>query len=210
MSSKNSSDYFDNMLQINKSAKKQVALYLDEAKIEEIDMVSKQFSLVSDAKTFSRNTLIESAIDKFLKESKTYLREARGIDVDQLLAQERSGKFDTVIFSASGRGFENTFLGESEPPCWYTCHISEARMPHLQYIAIYRGAPVSAITHYAKIADFKQDPQNGLTCYFDGAPKELPNKITLGSKPSCFFNGTKYTTLKSLLNATKADELFFG
>lgn len=211
MENKNSFDYFDQMLQNSKSTKKQVALYLDDAKIEEIDMVSKQFSLLSDARSFSRNTLIESAIDKFLNESKDYLLHTCGVDVDALLEEERSGKFDTVIFSAHGRGFEDTFLGEAEPSCWYSCRVSEARRSHLKYIAIYRGQPISAITHYAKIKEFQDDvPDKGTVCYFEGAPIELPHKIVLGSKPSCFFNGTKYTQLESLLNATQADKLIFG
>lgn len=47
-------------------------------------------------------------------------------------------------------------------------------------------------------------------CYFDGTAIELPHKIKLGNKDSCFFVGTKYTSLESLLNATKADEIVFG
>ena len=72
----NQNSYFSKLLKSGKTVKKQVALYLDEAKIERIDMIVKQFSTISDARSFSRNTLIEEAIDKFLEESEKFLLEA--------------------------------------------------------------------------------------------------------------------------------------
>lgn len=203
--------YFNNLLKNSKTSKKQIAVYLDDAKIERIDMITKIFSSISDSKSFARNTLIEEAINKFLAESEKYLRQELGIDVEALIEETRSEKFDTVILSSSGRGFEETFLGESEPQCWYPCRISEARERNLKYIAIYRGQPVSAITHYAKIKEFKYDAErNCKVCYFDGSPIELPNKVILGSKDACYFIGAKYTSLESLLNAVRTDELTFG
>lgn len=204
-------NYFNHLLKNTKTAKKQIAMYLDESKVERIDMIIKIFSSISDSKSFSRNTLIEEAIDKFLDESEEFLAEEYGINVDVLLEEERSEKYDTVIFSSSGRGFEETFLGENESPCWYPCKVSESREGNLKYIAVYRGRPVSAITHYAKIKEFRYDPEkNCKVCYFDGDPIELPNKVKLGNKDGCFFVGTKYTALESLLNATKADDVVFG
>lgn len=202
--------YFDSLLKKNKAPKKQVALYLGDETVERIDMIIKIFSSISDSKSFSRSSLIEQAIDKFLSESEQYLRKEKDIDVKLLLEEERSKKFDTVILSSTGRGFEETFLGESESPCWYPCRISDERERGLRYIAIYRGQPVSAITHYAKIKEFKYDPDLGCkVCHFDGDPIELPNQIVLGRKDACFFIGAKYTSLENLLNATRADELAF-
>ncbi|MCM1176092.1 MAG: hypothetical protein NC341_13765 [Blautia sp.] len=205
------SNYFNNLLKNSKTTKKQVALYLDESKIERIDTIGKLFSSISDSKSFSRNTLIEEAVDKFLDESEKFLQEEHGINVDEFLEEARSGKCDTVILASSGRGFEETFLGEAEEACWYPCRISEVREASLKYIAVYRGAPVSAITHYAKIRKFVYDQERECkVCYFDGSPIQLPNEIKLGNKEACFFVGTKYTTLESLLNAGKADEIVFG
>lgn len=204
-------DFFGNLLKSSKLSKKQIALYLDEATIEHIDMLTKLFSSISDSRSFSRNTLIEEAINKFLRESDQFLLDIHGIDVQAQIEEARSERYDTVIFSSKGSGFEETFMGENEPSCWYPCRISENRTHNLKYIAIYRGAPISAITHYAKIREFKFDQsKNCKVCYFDGSPIELPNKITLGNKESCFFLGTKYTSLESLLNSSKADELTFG
>lgn len=201
--------YFESLLKNSKSNKKQIALYLDEEKIEEIDLIIKLFSSISDSKSFSRNMLIEEAIDKFIVDSKKFLLDDQGTDVDELLEEKRK-KYDTVILSSKGRGFEDTFLGESEEPCWYPCKISETREKNLKYIAIYRGAPVSAITHYAKIKEFKYSEERGCkVCYFDGKAKALPNKIKLGTKNNRFFVGAKYTALENLINASIADEIDF-
>ena len=203
--------YFYNLLKSSKATKKQIALYLDEAKVERIDLIIKLFSSISDSKSFSRNTLIEEAIDKFLGESERFLYDEHEINVEKMLEEARAEKYDTVVFSSSGRGFEETFLGETEAKCWYPCKVSENREPNLKYIAIYRGKPISAITHYAKIKEFKYDSEKQCkVCYFEGEPIELPYKIKLGEKDGCFFVGTKYTSLECLLNATKADEVVFG
>ena len=66
-------------------------------------MIVKLFSSISDSKSFSRNTLIEEAIDKFLEESADFLREEHDIHVDELLEEARSERFDTVIFASSKR-----------------------------------------------------------------------------------------------------------
>lgn len=202
--------YFDNLLKRSKTSKKQIALYLSDATIERMDMIIKLFSSMSDSKSFSRNTLIETAIDKFLSESEYYLQEQLVVDVDALIEEAHLSKSDTVILSSTGRGFEETFLGENESSCWYPCRISDTREHSLKYIAIYRGQPISAITHYAKIKEFKYDQERKCkVCYFDGDPIELPTKVILGDKDACYFIGAKYTSLESLLNATCADELTF-
>jgi len=203
--------YFEKLLESSRSSKKQVAVYLDDVTLERVDMIIRLFSSISDTKSFSRNTLIEEAVNKFLNESEEFLLKEMGINVQEEIEEVRSQKYDTVIFSSKGRGFEETFLGEKESSCWYPCRVSEEREGKLKYIAIYRGAPVSAITHYAKIKKFEFDSvRNCKVCYFEGKPIALPNKIELGSKDGCFFVGSKYTTFDSLLNAKKADDIVFG
>ena len=43
-----------------------------------MDMIMKIFSSISDSKSFSRNTLIEEAINKFINESEKFLYEEHG------------------------------------------------------------------------------------------------------------------------------------
>ena len=206
-----SKDYFSKLLKNSKSTKKQIAVYLDDATVERIDMTIRLFSVVSEAKSFSRNTLIEEAVNKFLDESEEFLYNEMGLSVKDEIEEAKSKKNDTVIFSSVDRGFEETFLGEVELPCWYPCNCSPERIANLKYIAVYRGAPVSAITHYAKVKEIKYSEEKECNvCYFEGSPIELPNKIGLGSKPGCFFRGPKYTSIESILNAATADDITFG
>lgn len=201
--------YFENLLKSSKASKKQIAVYLDDDTVERLDLMIRIFSSISDSKSFSRNTLIEEAVSKYIAEAEKYLKDEMDVDIEQEIEQVRSGKSDTVIFSAKGRGFEEVFMGESQVPCWYPCRVRDGRESGLKYIAIYRGTPISAITHYAKIKRIEFDEEkNCKVCYFDD-PIELPNQIGLGSKDSCFFIGTKYTTIESLLNAATADEITF-
>lgn len=210
MKSQYNTDYFNDLLNNKKGSKKQVAVYLDDSKIERIDRLTKIFSSISDSKSFSRNTFIEEAINKYISESEQYLKEVQNIDLNALIEEELAQKYDTVILSSTGRGFEETFLGEIEDKCWYPCRISNSREANLKYIAIYRGQPVSAITHYAKIKKIVYDENKGCkVCHFEGEPIELPQKVILGAKDTCFFIGAKYTSLENLLNVTKADELSF-
>lgn len=211
MATQQSKDYFTKLLKSSKPAKKQIAVYLDDATVERIDMTIRLFSTISDIKSFSRNTLIEEAVNRFLDESEEFLVNEMGMSVREEIEAAKLKKNDTVIFSSNGRGFEETFMGETEAPCWYPCNCSADRQPNLRFIAIYRGAPVSAITHYAKIKEIKfSEAKNCNVCYFDGDPIELPNNVELGSKPGCFFRGPKYTSIDSLLNAKNADDIAFG
>jgi hypothetical protein len=210
MSNEIYSDYFKNLLQKDKASKKQVAVYLDDLKLDRIDTITGLFSSISNSKSFTRNMLIEEAIDKYIEESKRFLLDEHDLDLDALV-NEKYRQYDTVILSSNGRGFEDTFLGEGEDMCWYPCKISDSRRIHLRNIAIYRGEPISAITHYAVIKEIKYCPEKKCkVCYFDGEPKALSNKIVLGSKEGVFFRGAKYTELSSLLNAITVDDIVFG
>lgn len=213
--SKSSFGYYDNLVKSSEEVtKRQITLYIDERKLDELDKLILAYTQVSNSKSFSRNSLIEHAINKFISESKEYFKEVHDIDVD-ILEQEDSADgnedYDLVILSSRGRGFEETFLGEMEPECWYPCKIKEERIPKLKYIAIYRGQPVSAITHYAKIKEIKYSAEkDAKVCYFDGDPIELPNKIVLGGRNGYEFRRPNYTTLEKLLSAGTADDILEG
>lgn len=200
-------NYFRGLLQ--KAAKKQISLYLDSTKLEDIDMIVKQFSSIGET-SFARNTLIEEAIDKYIAESKKFLSDEHGIDITALIEEEYYKKYDTVILSSNNEDdFETTFLREK---IWYPCKISDHRKQNVSYIAIYRGGTgsPSAITHYAAVKKIELDNKRGCkVCYLDGNPIELSGIVKLGSKDGCFFRGAKYTKLENILNATMADDITF-
>jgi len=204
------SNYFKDLLKNDKISKKQVAVYFDEHMLERIDTLTGLFSSISDSKSFTRNMLIEEAVGKYIMESEKYLINEHGVSLDEIINNNYE-KFDTVILSSTGKGFENVFMGEKESMCWYPCKIGDNRRIHLKHIAIYRGDPISAITHYADIREIKYDLEKDCkVCFFDGEPKKLPQKITLGSKKGVFFRGAKYTALRYLLNSATVDDIVFG
>jgi hypothetical protein len=58
------------------------------------------------------------------------------------------GEVDTVVVPAREDGFSETFLGENR---WYEIRIHGTMRPQIKYIAGYRVAPISAITHIAAV-----------------------------------------------------------
>lgn len=80
-------------------------------------------------------------------------------DVSDFLGQaytetaSNSHETDTLIVPTgkSGEGFEDVFLNENS---WYYLRISESKLQQFKFIAAYRPAPVSAVTHIAEIDKF--------------------------------------------------------
>lgn len=193
-----------------KEPKKQLAVYLDDEMLEQMDVIVKFCSSMNDSKSLSKNMVVEEALRKYIKDFDKYIAKEHGFNLQTLINEERKN-YDTVLMASNGRGFEAAFLGEDEEEmCWYPCRISDEREKNLRYIAIYRGSPISAITHYAEIKEFKySEEKNCKVCYFVGDPIELPNPVTLGNKNNRFFVGVKYTKLDSLKRAKIADDIQF-
>ena len=63
-------------------------------------------------------------------------------------AMVQSTTKDTIVVAARPDGFQNVFLGEN---CWYAIRISGGKLNEIKYIAAYRVAPNSAVTHVAEI-----------------------------------------------------------
>ncbi|CAN5155375.1 hypothetical protein BH18ACT10_BH18ACT10_15570 [soil metagenome] len=55
---------------------------------------------------------------------------------------------DTIVVPAREDGFQETALGESR---WYKIRIHSSMIPRIKYLAVYRVAPISAITHVAPV-----------------------------------------------------------
>jgi hypothetical protein len=55
---------------------------------------------------------------------------------------------DSIIVPAREEGFRDVFMGENR---WYPVWINARMRRNIKYIAVYRAAPVSAITHIARV-----------------------------------------------------------
>ncbi|MDM7540007.1 PIN-like domain-containing protein [Leuconostoc mesenteroides] len=113
---------------------------------------------------------------------------------------------DCIIVPARTYGFENVFMDKNE---WYSIKISNSRLKHLKYIAVYRTHPYSEITHFAKIKKIvpsDEDPTKK-RIIFDGNPQPLEQTIPLGVNLSAM-QSSRYTHFKKLFEAKNVDELF--
>lgn len=57
---------------------------------------------------------------------------------------------DTIVVPAHEEGFQRVFVGENR---WYAIRISDAMKDRIKFIAAYRVAPISAVTHLAEVAE---------------------------------------------------------
>lgn len=193
-------------------AKKNITLSLSVETIEQLDKLSKKMTELNGSKTISRNFIIESAIQTYLEEAKMLLVEDYNINLDDVVIEEEisQGKtvfdFDTVIFPGYNEGFEEAFIGED---CWYPVRIQDKKIPLLSYVAVYRAAPFSGISHVAKIKRIEQYQNSSKKIiYFDGKAKKLDTPVMLGESEAASMRSPRYTTLSRLLNAREVKELF--
>ena len=188
-------------------SRKTISISIEADILEQVDRVAKSFSKVSE-KSFSRNSVVEEAIKGYVCEATEVLMDMHGIDIRELPEEEHVNNmdFNLAIFPAHNEGFDETFIGED---CWYSVRIKEDKIPKVKYIAIYRAAPVSGITHYAKVKEIKQyQDTNKKIIIFDGSAIPLSRTIKLGNTDANAMRSPRYTTLEKLLEANVVKDLF--
>ncbi len=98
--------------------------------------------------------------------------------VEELSVISDVDEIDTIVVPAREDGFQEVFLGEN---CWYAIRISTAMLSRIKYIAAYRVAPISAITHYAEISTIeKYKDTDKYILYFKNTAREI-NHVKLDS-----------------------------
>lgn len=115
----------------------------------------------------------------------------------------RRAKCDTIVVPARKEGFEKVFLGENR---WYAIRVGAAMKDKIKWIAAYEKAPVSAITHIAKVKEIKPHKDTGkYEVIFEG-PAEKINLIQLKDS-NMSPQGPVYVEYEKLQDATSFDEL---
>lgn len=112
---------------------------------------------------------------------------------------------DTVIVPALEDGFQEVFIGEN---CWYAIRISGGMLPRIKYVAAYRTAPVSAITHYAPVKLIEPYGEGGKYRLVFAEPAKEIAAIPYGNAVTGTMQGPRYTTLAKLLSASSVGDLF--
>lgn len=131
------------------------------------------------------------------------LRKARGGSKN--LPQKTQSEYDTIICPAHEDGFQETFLGKN---CWYAIRLAAKRIPNIKYIAVYRGRPTSAITHYAAVKSIRPYKNTGkYIVQFQRKARKLRQPMGLGKGKRTGPQGPFFSTLKRIRAAKSLDQL---
>lgn len=115
----------------------------------------------------------------------------------------RRSKCDTVVVPARKDGFEKVFLGENR---WYAIRLGAAMKDKIKWIASYEKAPISAITHIAKIKEVKPYKDSGkYEVIFEGPAQKITPIKPKDSKASP--QGPVYVEFEKLKLARYLEEL---
>lgn len=118
---------------------------------------------------------------------------------------------DTIVVPARRATFEERFLGEG---CWYAIRIADEMLDRIRYVAGYQTSPVSAITHYAEVADIQEVSTGSYKpvkyrLEFAHPAREI-GPIRLPPDPEGFVvpRGPRYTDFEKLREAQTLEDVF--
>jgi hypothetical protein len=115
-------------------------------------------------------------------------------------------EIDTVVVPAREEGFEDVFLRENR---WYSVRIHGTMRPQVKYIAAYRVAPISAITHIAPVRNIEvwKDSDKFVLNFFEPAREIGPITLVKGGNVKALQN-LRYTNKEMLLKAKTLDDVW--
>jgi regulator of RNase E activity RraB len=113
---------------------------------------------------------------------------------------------DTIVVPARDEGFEEVFLGENR---WWAIRIHSSMLPKIRYIAAYRVAPKSAITHIAPVASIEQwkDTSKYVVNFTQPAEKIGPIELVPKGLAKALQN-SRYTSKARIDSAKTLDDAF--
>lgn len=113
---------------------------------------------------------------------------------------------DTIVVPAQEEGFQSAFI---ESNAWWQIRISVSMLDKIKYIAAYRTAPISAITHIAEVQRIeKYKDTNKYILYFKEPAKEVKHIGLDKNKKGLVPQSPRYTSFKRLADAKSLSELF--
>jgi hypothetical protein len=113
---------------------------------------------------------------------------------------------DTIIVPAREEGFQDVFLGQDQ---WYAIRIGAGMKDRIRYIAAYRVAPISAVTHIAEVAEIKPYKDTGkYMVIFKGPAQEIAHVPIESGNPGP--QGPVYARRELLLTKKKLEDVLAG
>lgn len=178
--------------------KKQVALFLTQSKIDDLDRIVKELSNYSNGKV-NRNILIEMAINNLIESIPQVIKEY------ELENNTEEVGYDTLLCPAQDGGQE--FLKTNKR--WEYVKIDYDKIKYLKYIALYVGAPYSSIMYWAKIKECIPEIVDNQKKYkiLVGDIHEIIPAIPLGDISAVNARSHRYTTLNKILSAKSYADL---
>jgi hypothetical protein len=153
------------------------------------------------------------AIEKYCSKSgerlfrfEPFLSDVTTPTIDTAIPTLDPSEIDTIVVPARHEGFESVFLSENR---WWSIRIHPSMIPKIKYIASYRVAPESAITHIAPVASIEQwkDSNKYVVNFATEAKKIKPIKLVPKSKVKAP-QAPRYTSKERLEAAKNLDEAF--
>jgi len=113
---------------------------------------------------------------------------------------------DTIVVPAQKDGFQEVFLGENR---WYAIRIHASMIPQIKYIAVYRVAPISAVTHWAPVNNIVPWQDTGkFVVNFTEPAKEIEHIKLVPKSRVKALQAPRYTSFSILQQAKTLDDLF--
>lgn len=137
--------------------------------------------------------------EPFLADLAEFERKTSDSEVSPAKTQLDASVIDTVVVPAWEEGFQDVFVKENR---WYAVRIHGTMRPQIKYIAAYRVAPVSAITHIAPVRSIEpwKDTRKFVLNFAEPAKEIGPISLIKGSRVKALQN-LRYTTRETLEKA---------
>lgn len=121
------------------------------------------------------------------------------------ISKQKKNIKDTIVVPAQEKGFKDTFIGKD---CWYAIRIGGGKLKEIKYIAAYQTAPISSVTHFAKVDSIEPYGDGGKYKLNFAAPAEQVGPIKYGKAKQGIMQSPRYTSYNQLQSAKELTELF--
>jgi hypothetical protein len=115
-------------------------------------------------------------------------------------------EIDTIIVPAREDGFEEVFLRENR---WYAIRVHGSMRPQIKHIAVYRVAPISAVTHIAPVKSIEpwKDSEKYVVNFSEPAKEIGPIPLMKGGTVKPLY-GPRYASRAALEKASSLDDIW--